>query len=92
MSTRDITSDEKLSIGMNILTPEFKRKVDSLTGEDIKQLIVTPSHSGVTLEEAQAEILNVLKRCMAGECVVTDHYPDTVKKRTIEEFLVETMK
>lgn len=88
----DITGDEKLPVGMDILTPEFKRKVDELTGEDTKQIIVAPAHPDVTLGEAQSEMLNVLKRCMAGECIVTDHYPDTTKKRTLEEFLAETMK
>lgn len=92
MRTSDITGNEKLLAGMNILTPEFKRKIDALTGEDTKQFIVTPAHPDVTLEEAQLEILNILKLCMNGECIVTDHFPDPVKKRTLDEFLAETMK
>ena len=76
-------------IGMNILTPEFKQKVDALTGKDTKELIVTLAHPHVSLEEAQDEMLNILKRCEAGECIITDHYPDPVKKRTLDEFLKE---
>lgn len=89
MRVKEGTEDTPLLPGMNILTPEFKREIDALTGEDTQQFIVTPAHSGVTVEEAQAEALRWVRDELEGRCVVTDHFPDPVKKRTLDEFLQE---
>lgn len=92
MRVKEGTEDTPLLPGMNILTPEFKREVDALTGEDTQQFIVTPAHSGVTVEEAQAEALRWVRNRIEGRCIVTENFPENVGKKTLDEFLQENME
>lgn len=74
---------------LNILTPDFKKKVDAMEGGDIKEFIVTPSHDGVTLEQAQEEALLWIRNRIEGKCVVSDRYEETMSTKTLSEFLEE---
>lgn len=74
---------------MNILTPDFKERVDSLDDGDTQQFIVTPAHDGVTLEEAQEEALRWVQNSIEGKCEVSDHYEGSTPTRTLDQFLGE---
>ena len=80
---------EKLLPSVNILTPAFKKKVDTLEGGECKQFLVIPATGNATLEELQEEALRWIQNRLDGKCEVSEHYPENINPQTVEQFMAE---
>lgn len=80
---------EKLLPSVNILTPAFKKKVNTLEGGECKQFLVIPATENATLEELQEEALRWVQNRLDGKYKVTDHYHEKINHQTVEQFMAE---
>lgn len=81
---------EKLLPSVNILTPAFKKKVNTLEGGECKQFLVIPATENATLEELQEEALRWVQNRLDGKCETYDHFPEgKINPKTVRQFMAE---
>lgn len=84
---------DRLLPSVDILTPEFKARIDALNEEyghegETLQLYVTPSSEDVTLEQMQETVLTFIRNRRMGIAKVSSDYPeDGISTMTAQEFL-----
>lgn len=84
---------DRLLPSVDILTPEFKARIDALKEEyeyegETLQLYVTPSSEDVTLEQMQDSALTFIRNRLMGIAKVSSDYPENgLSTMTAKEFL-----
>lgn len=81
---------DRLLPSVDILTPEFKKKIDELEGDGkTLELRVTPSSEDVTVEQMQECAYRLIKNRKEGKYFTTTkmRYEENTEPKTIDEFL-----